>query len=379
VRRSTLSTRLERYLRTAIVVVAALLAGGLVALPAEAQAQQADNDAFSGHVPQSSYEGLDPVAEHRVVEPGDSLWAIAQEHLGPYASPQQVATEVERTHWLNRDRIGEDPNLLLVGQQLSLAPASGSPGHAPQTKPVVAPGPAVVLEDQPAAEEQPATGEQPTVVGQTPGQKGEPAPETATPEPAQEERAVESPTSATTKVEPSPSDPPYDVTQKPDTLRLLLAAGFFLFSAAVGALGIWKILTTRKLLRERLGPAARHDEPRGPDRKAAPTEPERALGAPADRSPANGSDADRLATVLALGGRRKRRLRAAGSGQKEVLRRSASGTKRLLLHEPCTSDAYSPQVRRSLRRAQRLRPPRRRRRRRRRRSVALRSYSGFAT
>ena len=41
---------------------------------------------------QSTYE---PVAA-LVVEPGDSLWAIAQERLGSEATPQQVAEETGR-------------------------------------------------------------------------------------------------------------------------------------------------------------------------------------------------------------------------------------------------------------------------------------------
>lgn len=63
----------------------------------------------------------------KTVEPGDSLWAIAQERLAPDASPQRVAEEVERTYALNRERLGEDPNLIRVGQELTLSPATSEP------------------------------------------------------------------------------------------------------------------------------------------------------------------------------------------------------------------------------------------------------------
>jgi LysM repeat protein len=63
----------------------------------------------------------------KTVEPGDSLWTIAQERLAPDASPQRVAEEVERTYALNRERLGEDPNLIRVGQELTLSPATSEP------------------------------------------------------------------------------------------------------------------------------------------------------------------------------------------------------------------------------------------------------------
>jgi LysM repeat protein len=58
-----------------------------------------------------------------VVRPGDSLWSISQERLAPNATPQRVAEAAERIHALNRGRIGADPDLIFVGQELSLPPA----------------------------------------------------------------------------------------------------------------------------------------------------------------------------------------------------------------------------------------------------------------
>ena len=96
-----------------------------------------------------------------VVEPGDSLWSISEEHIGPGATPKQIAYEVERTVDLNRGRIGEGPNLIFPGQELVLlppvsdtaatAPVSQEPAAAQQ-----APNPIVVqpegVSDSPVAE-----------------------------------------------------------------------------------------------------------------------------------------------------------------------------------------------------------------------------------
>jgi LysM repeat protein len=79
----------------------------------------------------------------KTVEPGDSLWTIAQERLAPDASPQRVAEEVERTYALNRERLGEDPNLIRVGQELSLSPATNEPEP-------VEPEPVETATDEPA-------------------------------------------------------------------------------------------------------------------------------------------------------------------------------------------------------------------------------------
>jgi hypothetical protein len=56
-----------------------------------------------------------------VVQPGDSLWAIAKRLLGPHASPAEIARKVNRLWELNRERIGTGrPDLLLVGTKLRL-------------------------------------------------------------------------------------------------------------------------------------------------------------------------------------------------------------------------------------------------------------------
>src|SRR5215213_6627152 len=96
-----------------------------------------------------------------VVEPGDSLWSISEEHIGPGATPEQVAYEVERIFELNRDQIGENPNLIFPGQEFFLVSAAPGGAAAAPEQPVAvaeqqAPTPIVVesegVSDSPAAE-----------------------------------------------------------------------------------------------------------------------------------------------------------------------------------------------------------------------------------
>jgi LysM repeat protein len=61
--------------------------------------------------------------ERIVVSPGDSLWSISEERLGPNATPQQIASQTERIYALNQNQIGADPNLIFPGQKLSAPPA----------------------------------------------------------------------------------------------------------------------------------------------------------------------------------------------------------------------------------------------------------------
>src|SRR5919107_1244724 len=97
-----------------------------------------------------------------VVEPGDSLWSISEEHIGPGATPEQIAYEVERIFEINRDQIGENPNLIFPGQEFFLgSPAPvGAAAAVPEESEAVAeqqaPEPIVAesegVSDSPAAE-----------------------------------------------------------------------------------------------------------------------------------------------------------------------------------------------------------------------------------
>jgi hypothetical protein len=93
-----------------------------VVLPAAAEAQDArsaDRGANATPTP------IDIV----VVRPGDSLWSISSARLGPDANVRQIDREVERIYALNQDQIGPDPNLIFAGQELSL-PTRGEPTTA---------------------------------------------------------------------------------------------------------------------------------------------------------------------------------------------------------------------------------------------------------
>src|SRR5918998_531602 len=93
----------------AAALALALAAAALALFPAAAGAQTRQDD-----------ESAAPVA----VRPGDSLWSISEGRLGPEATPRRVLKGAERIHALNRARIGPDPDLLLVGQELLLPPAT---------------------------------------------------------------------------------------------------------------------------------------------------------------------------------------------------------------------------------------------------------------
>lgn len=72
-------------------------------------------------VPPAPRSPAEPGDTSHVVEPGESLWAIAADLLGDEASPARIAREVHRLWQLNRDRIGTgNPDLLMIGTELSL-------------------------------------------------------------------------------------------------------------------------------------------------------------------------------------------------------------------------------------------------------------------
>jgi hypothetical protein len=65
-----------------------------------------------------------------VVHRGDTLWAIAARHLGPDATAEEIAADWPRWHEVNRAVIGDNPHLILPGQQL-LPPPALSEGTRP--------------------------------------------------------------------------------------------------------------------------------------------------------------------------------------------------------------------------------------------------------
>lgn len=112
-------TKRHLYLPAAVLVLSALV---LALLPAVAEAKE------TAKTPDARG------AERVVVRPGDSLWSISSDLLGPNASPREIAEEAERIYALNRDLIGGDPNLLFVNQELSLPPEAGKPAAGPTAR-----------------------------------------------------------------------------------------------------------------------------------------------------------------------------------------------------------------------------------------------------
>jgi resuscitation-promoting factor RpfA len=55
-----------------------------------------------------------------LVQPGDSLWSIAEAHLGPAAADADVAQSWPRWYAANRSAVGPDPHLIHPGQLLHI-------------------------------------------------------------------------------------------------------------------------------------------------------------------------------------------------------------------------------------------------------------------
>ena len=137
---------------------------GIAEAQEEAEAQEDTGPTASVEAEQNSTTDDEKGASatpRLVVEPGDSLWSISEEHIGPGATPEQIAYEVERIFELNRDQIGENSNLIFPGQEFFLVSAAPGGAAAAPEQPVAvaeqqAPTPIVVesegVSDSPAAE-----------------------------------------------------------------------------------------------------------------------------------------------------------------------------------------------------------------------------------
>jgi hypothetical protein len=168
------TTRLKGHVGIVVAgVVLAVLAAlsilavlpGMAEAQEEAEAQEDMGPTVSVEAEQNSTTDDEKGASATtrfVVEPGDSLWSISEEHIGPGATPEQIAYEVERIFELNRDQIGENPNLIFPGQEFFLvSPAPGGAAAAPEQPVAVAeqqsPMPIVDesegVSDSPAAED----------------------------------------------------------------------------------------------------------------------------------------------------------------------------------------------------------------------------------
>jgi len=324
-------------LSTSLKKLAGMLAAGvtlslaiLAMLPGMAEAQHTDGVSTEAKQNITNENAGDPAASwfasepatRLVVNPGDSLWTIGQERLGPGAPPEQVSNEVERIFELNRERIGNDPDLILPGQELLLPPVAEpaahlvvdpgdslwstaqarlGPGASPEqvgneaerifklNRERIVPDPDLILPGQkvlliqgaePAADapttefattakpttvdpavQEPATAEQPTSDEAVFEPEEEHTPEPATSEPATEQPAAED-EPAVTKVEPSYPEPDFTNRRIVGLVILLFSLGTPLCALAVAAFRSWRLLRRRTLLRERHEPSIRTDDDR---------------------------------------------------------------------------------------------------------------------
>ena len=98
---------------------------------------QARNETDRAPAPSWSPERSTPSANsgdrvvERVVHRGDSLWSIAERHLGPEAATSQIDAEWHRWFAANRLVIGNDPNAIRPGQVLS-SPTSATAQQSAQ-------------------------------------------------------------------------------------------------------------------------------------------------------------------------------------------------------------------------------------------------------
>jgi LysM repeat protein len=370
-----LSVRLERYVYLTLVTLA-LCATILVASPAVAEAEEGAKAATHEEeeaAAQSAKRGADAThAAHAVVaRPGDSLWSISEEHLGPNATLQQIDREVERIYALNRDRIGADPNLIFSGQEL-LVPSVGE-SSASSTPGSPAEGEAT-RRGQTTHTQERAT--EANKAGQAPEQAPAPAPERAT----LPELAAAQPV-PTARSLTSGASLPEDGNAK----RRLI--GWVLLALSFGAACVLAFLAAREWWRRRakrsigelLGeevyrtnyalfdPLSRDTEEAS---RSAPVPATAAIGQPSGASAGGTLTEGNLraggSTGTFAAARRKRRRR------KSVRRRSGRARP---LREGLATGAHNPNVRRRLRATPGDAPRKRRRAKEPRRSVITRELA----
>ena len=299
-----LSTKLKQRAKV-LVAAGALAMLTLAALPGVAEAQQEEGaqNAQPSAEPATTVQAIPKPAEQVVINPGDSLWSISQRKLGPNATPEQIATEVKQTFELNRERIGDDPNLIRAGQKLLLPPAPEPMNGAAFNTPAASEPAGQASSDKPAE----PTANEPAV---------EASPEPAASEPA--EPVVSKPAASDSE--------PASATSMGSAFglseRQLLGLGIILLSLVVALLILWKAPLRRAVRRG-----------------TWPSEPVKSSGVSSSEALTNGRPGryiDLAATALS----RRNRLRP-----------SKTTLPGRTFHGQWASAAYSPQIRRALRRA----------------------------
>jgi LysM repeat protein len=350
-----LLARLERHLY-ALTAVLVLWVVVVAVTPAMAQAQEA--------APTKDTKGTNRnTAERLVVSPGDSLWSITSERLGPSATPQQIAKGVERIYALNQDRIGSDPNLIFVGQKLALPPvsepsraeASGAAAPTRETREATKPSEASTREPRPekeASKTAPNKEANPVALPDMPAEQ--PAPKVGSPTATDTPSPVESFVRTARSLLSSAASAVVGLFSQDDLLgsRKLLGLGIIALTLLIAGLLAWKLPMRRNVGwfdagripkgfaggYERLHP--RRDPRSTPELTPASPVAEPGSGSFGGEAPAveNGPE-DAAGMIVAA--RRKR----------ERVLRELAGDSRRSPHGELATGAHAPQVIRHLRRA----------------------------
>jgi nucleoid-associated protein YgaU len=103
------------------VAVAAVMASAVATSARSAGVAEEPVPALPKPVPVPPAPVVELVPDSVVVEPGDTLWTVAADHLGGRSSSAAIAGEVNRLWMLNADRIASgEPRLVEPGQRLRL-------------------------------------------------------------------------------------------------------------------------------------------------------------------------------------------------------------------------------------------------------------------
>ena len=221
-----LEERCTTYPPSAVLAAVVALTAAILALlllpPGVAEAQQEEQQQQGA----AGAPATAPAARSAVVAPGDSLWSICQERLGPSAPPRQIALDVRRIHEINRNRIGDDPDLIFPGQRLALPPPVGArAAEAPADRP---PAPAAATRAAAGAAEG------------APEQAARPAPERA-PEPIALPAMPEAGAVPEARSLPSRAVPGGGPDVPEDERRRLLGLGIVALTLVLAGLMAWRL------------------------------------------------------------------------------------------------------------------------------------------
>lgn len=247
-----MSTTLKRLSGILLAGVALSLAI-ITMLPGIAEAQNTDGastEAKQNATDNQSVENVgDPAgswaapepSKHLVV-PGDSLWSIGQQSLGSGASPDQIAYEAERIFWLNQDLLGDNPNLILPGQELLLAPVTEPPVATIEPPVATIESPAATIESPtvtvaPTVAESPPSEQQPSVSVDEPVE----LPGLPSSSPAEDEAVP----AASSIAEPSAIDSFKEFYANHTIERPVLGLGIILLTLVIAILMAWRLPMNR--------------------------------------------------------------------------------------------------------------------------------------